>query len=322
MKRFDTHFRSFGAWTARSSTLALGAAIAFAAIAAGCGSAISSAEPFGSTGDTGSGTTGAGGGTTGQGGGTTGQGGAAAAEGVPCDVAAVFASACNSCHGANLSGGAPVRLVTYAELTAPSAIDGKTETERSIARMQAGTMPPGGGAPAGEIATLQAWVDDGFQKGSCGGAGGAGAGGAAPDPFAAAPQCSSGNTWKGGASNDMAPGRACNQCHNQQGEGPVMTIAGTVYPTAHEPNNCYAADVTGAVVEVTGADGQKFDLTVNPSSGNFRSHNSQSIKKPYTAKVKYQGRERIMVAAQSEGDCNLCHTQDGTQGAPGRVLLP
>ena len=29
-----------------------------------------------------------------------------------------------------------------------------------------------------------------------------------------------------------------------------------------------------------------------------------------------------MATAQMSGDCNRCHTQAGTQDAPGRVLLP
>ena len=29
-----------------------------------------------------------------------------------------------------------------------------------------------------------------------------------------------------------------------------------------------------------------------------------------------------MVAAQSNGSCNGCHTQNGANGAPGRITLP
>jgi hypothetical protein len=25
---------------------------------------------------------------------------------------------------------------------------------------------------------------------------------------------------------------------------------------------------------------------------------------------------------EADGDCNTCHSQDGEQGAPGRILLP
>jgi hypothetical protein len=310
MMRFDSS--SLG-------TLVLGAALALSGLTAGCGSAISSAEPAGGNG-TSSGTTGAGGsGQT-----TGGGGGAAPATGVPCDVATVFATSCNSCHGSTPSGGAPISLVTLADLTA-KAPDGKTYAEDSLARMQAGTMPPGGGATPAEIATLQAWIGGGMKEGpSCGsGAGGAGgstgAGGA--DPFQAPAKCTSGQNYQGGDGSDMEPGKACNHCHNQ-GEGPTLAIAGTVYPSAHEPDDCIAADVSGAQVIITDANGTEFTLNVRTGSGNFRTGKGQYPVKPYTAKVVYQGRTRAMASKQSESDCNFCHTQNGANGAPGRVLLP
>ena len=47
---------------------------------------------------------------------------------------------------------------------------------------------------------------------------------------------------------------------------------------------------------------------------------------PYKAKVTYTtaGRtyERVMVAAQTSGDCNSCHTQTGANMAPGRITIP
>jgi hypothetical protein len=33
-------------------------------------------------------------------------------------------------------------------------------------------------------------------------------------------------------------------------------------------------------------------------------------------------KERAMVAAQTTGICNSCHTQDGTNLAPGRITVP
>ncbi len=40
------------------------------------------------------------------------------------------------------------------------------------------------------------------------------------------------------------------------------------------------------------------------------------------AKVKQNGKERAMQAAQMSGDCNSCHTQDGLMSAPGRIVAP
>jgi len=33
-------------------------------------------------------------------------------------------------------------------------------------------------------------------------------------------------------------------------------------------------------------------------------------------------RERRMTTPQFDGDCNACHTQDGLQNAPGRIVVP
>jgi hypothetical protein len=30
----------------------------------------------------------------------------------------------------------------------------------------------------------------------------------------------------------------------------------------------------------------------------------------------------VMVATTASGDCNSCHTQNGTSAAPGRITLP
>jgi hypothetical protein len=43
---------------------------------------------------------------------------------------------------------------------------------------------------------------------------------------------------------------------------------------------------------------------------------------PYTARVKANGKVNAMAAAQTNGDCNSCHTAAGAEGAPGRVLFP
>ena len=71
-------------------------------------------------------------------------------------------------------------------------------------------------------------------------------------------------------SDEMNPGRACIACHSTM-NGPDLTIAGTVYPTAHEPDLCYGADGSNDVsVVITGADGQTVTLTPI-LSGNFTS---------------------------------------------------
>jgi hypothetical protein len=240
-------------------------------------------------------------------------------------VQAVYQTHCTSCHAAAPVNGAPMPLVTRADLTAPSFVDATmTFAQRTVVRMQSTTspMPPPPGTPVSttEIQTVQSWISAGYPAGTCGADGGADAG--PPDPLGAKPTCTSGTTWTGGnqGSAVMNPGLACISCHAGNGEAPQFTIAGTVYPTGHEPNLCNGANGTnGARVVIVDAANRTVTLTPN-AAGNFTY--TGAVTTPYTAKVTYQGRERIMPVAQTSGDCNTCHTQNGTSGAPGRITLP
>ena len=156
-----------------------------------------------------------------------------------------------------------------------------------------------------------------------------------PDPFAVAPVCSSGTMLPANyqPSPEMAPGRACITCHVQEntasgeeGDAPVFSFAGTAYPTGHEPDDCSGAAAAGAVVELTDARGMTFQATVN-DGGNFYDE-IPGFTFPYTARIEFNGQTRVMLEPQRRGDCNACHTQDGTDTddptdpAPGRILLP
>lgn len=140
-----------------------------------------------------------------------------------------------------------------------------------------------------------------------------------------APICTSRTLWTDGdePSTLMRPGVACNECHLASGGAPEFAIAGTVYPTLHEPDDCYGA--SGAMGEVllriTGSDGAVLDLPVG-TSGNFYASISAGIVFPVRAEVVFDGRIRTMCAWQTNGDCNTCHTETGTNGAQGRVRLP
>ncbi len=312
--------------------------------AAACGSAEVTTEAGGTSGGTNGGTVGVGGagvGGGGQGGGGTtsslggagGQGTGTSTgtpSGLPCDVADVIASACASCHGSPPAGGAPSTLLSYADLTAPSAVDPNlTNAQRSVARMQnaQSPMPPGNGVTAtpAQIAALQAFIDAGYPKGECGDADAG-----APPPDAGVPvdfpndpaQCTSKLDWFLGNSlgDVMNPGKACNECHQQKGKV-VFAAAGTVYPTGHEPDLCIASGSNGAEIELTDKNGAKTTLKAN-LSGNFSAKSIAGFTPPYTAKVIFKGQERAMIAPQTSGDCNSCHTQNGASGAPGRIRLP
>jgi hypothetical protein len=241
---------------------------------------------------------------------------------LPCDVAAIVASDCATCHGATPSGGAPNRLVTHDDFAAPSKADpSQTEGQVSVARMKDASrpMPPSGPLAAGDIMTFENWVNAGMPKGTCA-AGSSGSGGSSGANTAAV--CTSGQTWAGREGRGMDPGQACIACHSRDPGAPVFTIAGTVYATAHEPDMCLGGtgSAAGASVVVTDANGASYTIAVG-ASGNFSL--STSIPLPYKAKVLGAGGGvRTMAAAQTNGDCNVCHTENGASGAPGRVFAP
>jgi len=246
--------------------------------------------------------------------------------GIPCDVATIFANKCVSCHGNPPSGSAPYAINSYEDLVRKSPADPtQTVAQRSVARMQdtKSPMPPTGGATAAEIAAIQAWIDGGMPKGDCAETSDAG-----PSPWDAPVGCVSGKKWSpvAGETRNMRPGEACVTCHVKERANPFEAptfLGGTVYQSAHEEDRCYAtADVSGAQVVITGADGKVLTLNVSATSGNF--HTLQKVVTPYTAKVVKGGKERAMAAKQTDGDCNKCHTQDGAGDpkAPGRILLP
>ena len=299
---------------------------------------------------------GASGGGAGSGGGASSDGSAGAASGLPCDVDRLLADSCRSCHGAVPAAGAPMPLVTWADLAAAAGSDpARTVAEVSLARMRSASqpMPPGSHLPAAVIETFAAWVAAGHPHGACGGTGPADpvdAGvtaifdaaapgptdlGRAPRDLGArpvdighavadlanpnAPVCTSMKTWTQGDSGSslMHPGRACITCHASRG-APTFTIAGTLFPTAHEPDDCDGASGSARVVIV---DAKGVTLTLTPNSaGNF--YSSTAITKPYKASIVDGQNVRAMGGAQTTGDCNSCHTVAGANGAPGRIMTP
>jgi hypothetical protein len=222
-------------------------------------------------------------------------------------------------------------LTNYAQMTAKAISDPtKTNAVVAVARMMntGSPMPPVGypQATSADITTLQNWISAGYPMTGCSSVTTttADAGTLPPDPFSVAPTCTSGKTWTGGTngSANMQPGVACINCHNTTGgEAPQFTIAGTLYPTAHEPDQCNGVNGTtdGAQVVITDANNRIITITPN-SVGNFSY--TGAVATPFHAKVTYMGGERDMVAAQTSGDCNACHTQTGTMSAPGRIILP
>jgi hypothetical protein len=259
--------------------------------------------------------------------GSSGASGTPAPSGMPCDISKMLSGKCTSCH--QPGGASSLSLLSREDLMAKAKSDpSQTNAQVSVKRMadQARPMPPGGAAPPADVALLQKWIADGYPAGSCATASDAGAAdggdaGTITNPYATPDQCTSGRTNQESQGIDMQPGRACGVCH---GAG---VLAGTVYPTAHEPNNCVGVNgsATTAQIFIIGADSKSYGPFGLSATGNFKVDKG-TIPMPYTAKIVSgtgaTAKERVMVTKTSNGDCNLCHTLRGSQGAPGRIMLP
>ena len=143
-------------------------------------------------------------------------------------------------------------------------------------------------------------------------AGGATGYSATTDPLSAAAKCSSGRTWSVGNGETMMPGDRCQGCH-------VWTAAGTVYPTGHEPTYCNGLSDTSVSIVIT--DSQCRVVTLMPNAaGNF--YTKATLVGELAVKVIKGGTVRRMVKRAPHGECNACHTPEGIQGAPGRIVPP
>ena len=248
---------------------------------------------------------------------------------LPCEVDDLLQQYCRSCH-ADPPIGAPMALLDHTDLTAQGS-GGQLVAQRALARMQdpAAPMPPSpASAPSADaVMAFAAWVDAGAPAQSCATA--------MPtnDPFAEPPMCSSGVYWDDGDDGSplMFPGRDCISCHDAERlddpddpDIPDLVIGGTLYPTGHEPNDCIGASGGELEVVVATVDGIEVRLTPN-GSGNFLLHRAQApagFAPPFSIKVVDGDFERVMPGTAPSGSCNECHTADGANGAPGRIVVP
>lgn len=267
--------------------------------------------------------------------------------GLPCEIDDLLERRCRTCHDDGAR--SPMPLVTYADLIGPSRSDAsKTAAEASLERMGSdrAPMPPRGDrATASELAAFGAWLDKGLPPGECGstivtdaGAGGptdagggtakdAGGGsvvdaGAVADAGAVEPTCTSGLMWTSterGAR--MHPGRRCIGCHTNSAGRPILQVGGTVYSALDEVDRCFGVQ-TPAYVVVRDATNRTFTLQTG-ATGNFALRTTATeLVYPISVKVVRGGKEREMKSSPPHGDCNACHTKDGANGAPGRILEP
>jgi hypothetical protein len=222
-------------------------------------------------------------------------------------------------------------MLSYADLAATATLDTtKSVGAYSVALMQSGVMPPKPQAAptAAEQSSFAAWVSAGMPKQGC--TTPVDAGVVSTNPYDTPLKCTSGTTWTRGdrGSSSMHPGVACIACHAMNGEAPRYAIAGTVFPSAHEPDDCNgaASSSSGALsVLITEANGTTHSLPVN-TAGNF--YYQGTIATPYNAQVVAGSAVRVMTHTQTSGDCNGCHTVNGSSNttgatsAPGRIMAP
>ena len=279
-----------------------------ASLTAFLGACLEGSLTDGGDGEDGTGNNGSGAGTTATGAGPT---------DLPCEVAGVIGT-CTSCHAVEPPVGG-VHIASAADLAATSAVDtSMTVAQRSLVRMKDGSMPPGAPLSAEQIAVFEGWISDGMPSGDCG------AGGAPPIEVV----CTSNTYWKGGdhESEDMHPGYACIDCHqhppNGGEHGPGLILAGTVYPTLYEEDDCNG--VGGTTVVVTDATGRTVEATASVESGNFsiEAEDAAPLVMPIRAEVRRGDQVLVMKDPVDSADCNGCHTELGADGAPGRILAP
>lgn len=244
-------------------------------------------------------------------------------DGLPCDVRAVLENACTQCHSSPTTSSAPESLVSLADFHVPSSIATQTIAVRAEARLHDPTMPmpPLSEPPLSErqLAILDAWLTAGAPGGSCG---------TIPSRFVQ-PICTSGILWGGTNGELMSSGKRCGNCHTTEAPAFTFYFMGTAFPTLHEEDDCQDRPPPDARVEILDANGA-VTMTLYPNlAGNFMSSSLDArVPLPYTARLYANGLDRAMVTTQTSGDCNVCHTDQGTTtiiggpDAPGRLIWP
>jgi mono/diheme cytochrome c family protein len=284
---------------------------------------------------------------------------------MPTDVQNVLRARCILCHGNPPLPTVPGPLLTVDDFRRPAKSEPGRITADVVVKRITSTdvllrMPPvpGDALTAAEIQTLRKWIESGMPLTGCTAppAPRHDGGSTSPPPLPpmraptlspplpaarAAPPGSNGTS----GSSLMQPGVACINCHSRSGGdddliakdgdgeggeggegGPRFTIAGTVFPSAHEPNQCYGSASRAPPSSSSTAPASPSPPPVN-SAGNFFSSTSRPRPLPR------QGRPSRDASASCSawcptGHCNMCHTQTGAtvvsggMRAPGRILLP
>ena len=119
----------------------------------------------------------------------------------------------------------------------------------------------------------------------------------------------------------MNPGLACPTCHEANQLFYVdFTYAGTVMAGPHEADRCKSPPPPGATVEILQLDGGLFWSWLANSSGSFRTLDAGPS--PFIARLSTDAGTKRSMGQHLLGNCNRCHTEQGANGASGRLTWP
>jgi len=131
-------------------------------------------------------------------------------------------------------------------------------------------------------------------------------------------------------------GKACISCHNAEEGKDIVRFGGTLFSYIHTPNTKYYQDLSSYTVNIAGDNGSNFTATTR-SSGSSIGHNNFYLLtgngnftsgEMFTAYVKDSNGLVVNKSgdnthsSSTHRDCNRCHTEQGLNSAPGRVLVP
>jgi hypothetical protein len=210
-------------------------------------------------------------------------------------VQTILNTQCVACHSDPPVNGSLSGLVTFADLSATSKEDpSKNEAQESLAKLQAGLMPPGSSAAsnAAAISAFQTWISGNYQVG-CGQD--AGVPPPPPDPFGGAPPYVPGSP---GGDSSHNPGQDCMGHHNHG-----FTWAGTLTDTNGNA-------IAKAEVRLLDANGVATSVYTD-SLGNF--HSGKSWASPAYVGARNATNKALMAQAITKGGCNSCHANGGVQ---------
>jgi len=147
-----------------------------------------------------------------------------------------------------------------------------------------------------------------------------------PPAHADGVRCSTGQWWQQPGDEEegewMRPGNPCISCHADSGDedAPSLSWGGTVFGGQYDENECRG--IPGVQVEILDEANEVLFTTTTNQAGNFLVHESQQAFERFRIRLTLDGRTREMASHQGIGDCNSCHTAEGTGGAPGRIVAP